>query len=67
MTIYAGLDATGKVVLIFEHEPQENDPKSIFNGTGNTRYATSRVKLLNAQRHGAVAVLMVAEPNQIDV
>jgi hypothetical protein len=24
-----------------EHEPQEDDPKSIFNGTGNTRYATS--------------------------
>ena len=32
--------------------------------TGNTRYATARVKLLNAQAHGAVAVLMVAEPNR---
>ncbi|MDP8979140.1 MAG: M20/M25/M40 family metallo-hydrolase [Acidobacteriota bacterium] len=61
---YAGLDARGKIVLVFDHEPQENDPKSIFNGTGNTRYATSRVKLLNAQKHGAVAVLLVAEPNR---
>lgn len=61
---YAGVDARGKIVLVFDHEPQENDPASIFNGTGNTRYATSRVKLLNAQKHGAVALLMVAEPNR---
>jgi peptidase M28-like protein/PA domain-containing protein len=61
---YAGLDARGSVVLVFDHEPQETDPKSIFNGTGNTRYATSRVKLLNAQKHGAVAMLVVAEPNR---
>lgn len=61
---YAGVDVRGKVVLIFDHEPQEADPKSIFNGTGNTRYATSRVKVLNAQKHGAVAVLMMAEPNR---
>ena len=61
---YAGLDVRGKVVLVFDHEPQEDDPNSIFNGTGNTRYATSRVKLLNAQKHGALAVLTVAEPNR---
>ena len=61
---YAGIDARGAIVLVFDHEPQENDPKSIFNGTGNTRYATSRVKLLTAQRHGALAVLVVAEPNR---
>ena len=61
---YTGLDARGKVVLVFDHEPQEDDPNSIFNGTGNTRYATSRVKLLNAQKHGALAVLVVAEPNR---
>ena len=61
---YAGLDAKGKIVLVFDHEPQEEDPHSIFNGTGLTRYATSRVKLMNAQAHGAVAVLLVAEPNR---
>src|SRR5205807_2443453 len=33
---YAGLDARGKIVLVFDHEPQENDPDSIFNGIGNT-------------------------------
>jgi hypothetical protein len=61
---YAGLDAHGAIVLVFDHEPQETDPKSIFNGTGNTRYATSRVKLLTAQKHGAIALLVVAEPNR---
>jgi hypothetical protein len=61
---YRGIDVQGKVVVVFEHEPQENDPHSPFNGTGNTRYATNRVKALNAQAHGAVAVIVMAEPNR---
>jgi hypothetical protein len=61
---YGGIDAQGKIVLLFDHEPQETDSSSIFNGTGNTRYATTRVKVLNAQAHGAVGVLIVAEPNR---
>jgi Peptidase family M28/PA domain len=61
---YRGIDVHGKIVLIFDHEPQETNPSSIFNGTGNTRYATTRVKVLNAQAHGAVGVLIVAEPNR---
>ena len=61
---YNGIDATGKIVFVFDHEPQEDDPRSIFNGTGNTRYATMRVKLLNAQAHGAVALVIVAEPTR---
>jgi hypothetical protein len=64
---YASVDVRGKIVLLMEHEPQEDDPKSIFNGTGNTRYVTSRVKLLNAQRHGAIAVLLMPEPNATHV
>ena len=60
---YAGIDVHGKVVLIFNHEPQENSPDSIFNGRGNTRYANNTYKVLNAQRHGAVAVLATADPN----
>jgi Zn-dependent M28 family amino/carboxypeptidase len=61
---YKGLDAKGRIVFVFDHEPQEDDARSIFNGTGNTRYATTRVKLLNAQAHGAVALVVVAEPNR---
>jgi hypothetical protein len=61
---YTNLDVKGKIVLIFDHEPQETDPQSVFNGIGNTRYATTRVKVLTAQQHGAVAVISVAEPNR---
>ena len=61
---YQGLDAKGKIVLVFEHEPQESEPRSRFGGTGNTRHATNRVKALNAQAHGAVAMVVMAEPNR---
>ena len=60
---YAGIDVTGKVVLIFGHEPQENDEQSIFNGRGNTRYANATYKALNAQRHGAIGILSMTDPN----
>ena len=60
---YAGIDATGKIVLIFSHEPQENDANSVFNGKGNTRYLSAMAKVRNAERHGAVAVLILNDPN----
>lgn len=59
---YAGIDVQGKVVLLFDHEPQESDPKSIFNGTGFTLYAGAWYKTWNAQRHGALAVILATEP-----
>jgi hypothetical protein len=61
---YSGFDAKGKIVLLFDHEPQESDGKSIFSGKGNTRYAGSFVKVRTAQEHGAVAVLIMPEPNR---
>jgi hypothetical protein len=61
---YEDIDANGKIVLIFEHEPQENDPHSVFDGIANTIYAAPRTKILNAQKHGAIAVLIVPEPNR---
>jgi Peptidase family M28/PA domain len=60
---YAGIDVKGKIVLIFNHEPQENDANSVFNGTGNTRYTNATYKALNAQRHGAIGILTMADPN----
>ncbi len=61
---YKGIDARGKVVLIFDHEPQENDASSRFNGKGNTLHAGPYFKTLNAQRHGAIGVIVVSEPNR---
>ncbi len=59
---YAGVEARGKIVLIFDHEPQEDDAQSIFNGTGHTLHAGRTMKAANARRHGAVAVLVASEP-----
>jgi hypothetical protein len=61
---YQNIDVRGKMVMIFEHEPQERNAASIFNGTANTIYATNRVKALNAQKHGAIAVLIAPEPDR---
>src|SRR3954447_15444620 len=60
---YAGIDVKGKVVLIFNHEPQEMDDASVFNGRGNTRYTNATYKALNAVRHGAIAVLTATDGN----
>src|SRR5207245_9672725 len=60
---YAGIDAKGKIVLIFNHEPQEFDDASIFNGRGNTRYNNATSKALNATRHGAIAIVTMPDPN----
>jgi hypothetical protein len=61
---YANIDVHNKLVLVFEHEPQETNKKSIFNGTGNTPYATNRIKALNAQAHGALGILIAPEPTR---
>ena len=39
---YTGIDAAGKAVLIFTHEPQENDARSVFEGQTNTVHSTKR-------------------------
>ncbi|HEX7085724.1 MAG TPA: M28 family peptidase [Vicinamibacterales bacterium] len=59
---YAGLDVRGKAVLVFDHEPQEDDPASPFNGTGFTLHANTWTKTKTAERHGAAAILVVTEP-----
>jgi hypothetical protein len=59
---YAGIDVRGKAVLVFDHEPQEDNPRSVFNGTGFTLHANAWTKTITAQRHGAAAVLVLTDP-----
>jgi hypothetical protein len=59
---YAGLDVRGKAVLVFDHEPREDDPGAPFHGTGFTLHANVWSKTWTAQRHGAAALLVVTEP-----
>ncbi len=59
---YADVDVRGKAVLVFDHEPQEDDPASAFHGTGFTLHANTWTKTWTAQQHGAAALLIVTEP-----
>lgn len=58
---YAGLDVSGKVVMVLTHEPQESNPASRFKGTWHTLHAYNRNKIENARRHGAGGLLIVNE------
>ncbi len=59
---YSTIDAEGKIVLIFTHEPQERDTASVFNGRRATEHSKLRVKVENAIDHGAVGLLLVSTP-----
>ena len=56
---YAGLDVKDKLVLIFRHEPQEFDEKSVFDGKVYTEHAQFYSKAVNAKMHSARGVILV--------
>ena len=59
---YADLDVSGKAVLIFSHEPQENDRDSRFNGTRPIRETTLYAKAMAARTRGARVLIVVSDP-----
>ena len=60
---YAGIEAAGKALLIFTHEPQENDPRSAFEGQTNTMHASIMRKVEVARSRGARALLVIDDTN----
>ncbi len=60
---YAGIDVTGKAVLVFTHEPQEHDEKSRFDGRSVTTHATLLNKAMTARVRGAKLLLIVSDPS----
>ena len=54
-------DVKGKILLMLDHEPGENDPASPFDGVVTSEYASSIRKTLAAQARGAAAVLFVRD------
>ena len=58
---YKDIDVRGKIVLAFEHEPQENSPTSPFHGQQLTPYATVMHKVMNAKHLGAAAVILLPD------
>src|SRR5882672_1165535 len=61
---YSRIDASGKIAVVFEREPQENDRKSVFAGTGLTSHASFTNKAINARLHGAKGIIFIAAPSQ---
>jgi len=49
----------GKFVVVLQHEPQEYDEKSIFDGKVYTDHAQTYSKASNARKHGAAGVILV--------
>jgi len=60
---YAGLDVSGKAVLVLRHEPQETDENSAFDGREFSQHATFLRKAQVARARGASALLVVDDPN----
>ncbi|MCC6294544.1 MAG: M28 family peptidase [Bryobacterales bacterium] len=56
---YRDASVKGKVVIVLEGDPQEEDPKSVFEGVVTSEYASSWRKIMTAQEHGAAGVLLV--------
>ena len=60
---YGGIDAKDKIVVVFEHEPQEDDEKSVFLGKDFTAHASFTNKAINARLHGARGIVFITEPS----
>ena len=59
---YQGIDVKGKVVLVMNSEPRENDSTSVFKGRARTKYSIPLVKARTAQANGAEALLIIRTP-----
>ena len=60
---YANIDVDGKAVLIFSHEPQENQRNSRLNGRRPLREATLNGKAVAARSRGARVLLVISDPS----
>jgi hypothetical protein len=58
---YSGVDVRGKIVLVLDHEPGEDDPKSPFDGVVTSEQATQWRKATLAQEKGAAGILFVSD------
>lgn len=57
---YAKIDAKGKIVVVFRDAPKFKDEAKIFDSNGKKRQLASLTeKILNAEKHGAIAILFV--------
>lgn len=62
---YAGLDVAGKAVIVLRNEPQQDDPKSVLQGTKQTEHAYVVRKIANAAEHGAQGIILCTESRTV--
>jgi hypothetical protein len=62
---YEKIDVTGKAVLIFSHEPQEQNPNSRLNGARPIPQTTLRAKAAAARDRGARLLVVVGDPTHV--
>jgi hypothetical protein len=56
---YASLGAKGKAVVVLRHEPQQDNPHSVFEGNQDSRHAALSRKIANASEHEAEGVVFL--------
>jgi peptidase M28-like protein len=59
---FRGVTVNGAAVAVFTHEPQENDPQSVFEGTSLTPFSTISSKAEEAGRRGARLLIVIEDP-----
>ncbi len=59
---YEGINVKGKIVFVMRHEPEEENPESIFEGKKATDYSEVAKKVEIAIQKGAIGVLVIQDP-----
>jgi peptidase M28-like protein/PA domain-containing protein len=60
---FKDIDVRGKAVIVFTHEPQEADARSVFDGTSLTPGAAVAIKAREAMARGAAMLIVVDDPS----
>jgi hypothetical protein len=58
---YAGDHVRGRIALVLDHEPGEEDEESVFDGVVYSEYSRDLRKALYAQNAGAVGIVFVTD------
>ncbi|MBL6713552.1 MAG: M28 family peptidase [Pirellulales bacterium] len=56
---YGSIDAKGDAVVLLRHEPQQDNPHSLFDGNQNSRHAALSRKIANASEHEVGGVIFL--------
>ena len=59
---YAGVDVSGKFVIVLRHQPLQADTSSAFSKLDPASHVSIRAKLKNAKNHGALGMIFVTGP-----